>query len=649
MEKRINIKSLELVNFKGIRNLKVDFGMPITEICGRNGSGKTTVFDAFTYVLFGKDSHDRKDFNIKTLDENNRPIPRIPHEVICVLDVNGEEITLKRCYSEKWTKRRGSAYEEFTGHEEERYYNGVPCSVREYNTKVASICEEAVFKFITNPLYFTAQKTDVQRTMLFRMAGGVSDEDVAKGNIEFEKLISQLTGKTMDEYKREIQAKKRRIKSDVDGIPARIDERRRDVPEAEDWAELERQIEERREEMSQLDAQLMDISKANKAKDAKQSELYQALSAVVRDKSLLESRLTSELLSEYHKSVAERAELEATIKQAESDCVKMEKDIERMARRIDDLNISRQALLNVYNTISKETLEYDEREFTCPTCGRKYDVEEIESRQQEISERFNKSKADRLMDNILKGKEVKAQIEQANEALVVLKESLAFKQAEILGLKDSPILSQRMAAPDVSDAIRADKRFIELSNKELDIRNQIDSLQTQEDDSTITTHKNQLLSEISDLSNKLGRREVIARNEERIASLEAQLKTLAQELAELEGIEYTIAQFGKAKVACIEERVNAMFQLVSFKMFEQQINGGEVETCEAMVSGVPFSDLNNAMKINAGLDIINAICRFEGVYAPIFIDNAESVNTLLATESQSVRLTVTEDVNLNIQ
>ena len=127
------------------------------------------------------------------------------------------------------------------------------------------------------------------------------------------------------------------------------------------------------------------------------------------------------------------------------------------------------------------------------------------------------------------------------------------------------------------------------------------------------------------------------------------MQAQSQALADLEAIEYTITQFAKAKVEHIEKRVNALFKVVRFKMFNQQLNGGETPTCEAMVNGVPYSDLNNAGRINAGLDIINAICNFEGVYAPIFIDNAESVNELMPTTSQTIRLIVTEDENLVIE
>lgn len=153
MKKEIIIKSLSLVNFKGIRELSVSFDERVTDIFGRNGSGKTTLFDAFTWLLFGKDSQDRKKFDLKTLDADGRIIPQLPHEVSAIITVNGEEVKICRRFTEKWVKRAGQTERVFTGNEEERFYNDVPCSQREYEAKIADICNEAVFKFITNPAY----------------------------------------------------------------------------------------------------------------------------------------------------------------------------------------------------------------------------------------------------------------------------------------------------------------------------------------------------------------------------------------------------------------------------------------------------------------------------------------------------------------
>ena len=117
---------------------------------------------------------------------------------------------------------------------------------------------------------------------------------------------------------------------------------------------------------------------------------------------------------------------------------------------------------------------------------------------------------------------------------------------------------------------------------------------------------------------------------------------MAQEIANIEKTQYTIENFIKLKVDTIENRINEKFSLVKFKLFEDQINGGQVETCEALVNGVPFSSLNTASKINAGIDIINTLCEFYNVSAPIFIDNRESVVKLLDSNSQIINLIVSE-------
>ena len=107
-------------------------------------------------------------------------------------------------------------------------------------------------------------------------------------------------------------------------------------------------------------------------------------------------------------------------------------------------------------------------------------------------------------------------------------------------------------------------------------------------------------------------------------------------------------EFAKERVKLVEDKINSMFTMVKFKMFDTQINGGVVETCEAVVDGVPYSTQNNAMVINIGIDIINAICRSENISAPIFVDNSESINSILPTLSQLIRLVVTDDEQLKI-
>ena len=265
--KRITIKSMHIVNFKGIRDLTIDFDATETDITGCNGSGKTTIADAFTWLLFKKDSMFRSEFDLKTLDSEGKIIYQLPHEVSAVIDVDGEEITLCRRLKEKWPKRDGVPT--FTGNTIEQIINDVPCNEKEYNAKIADICNKDTFKKITSPTFFVSQTPEKQKSDLLRMAGEINDADLAAGNPEFEMLLRMLgsgtTKKSIDELKREIGAKKSKVKNEIDDIPGRIDEKKRDIArDTDDWSAIESEIKTVTAARDDADARLTDINAAAK-------------------------------------------------------------------------------------------------------------------------------------------------------------------------------------------------------------------------------------------------------------------------------------------------------------------------------------------------------------------------------------------------
>lgn len=641
--KSIVIRQLNLLNFKGIRNLTVDFDAIETSIFGNNGTGKTTVFDAFTWLLFGKDSKDRKDFNIKTLDAENKAIERIPHEVTATIEVNGEEITLKKCYVENWTKKRGSAVETFSGHSIECYYNEVPCSVSEYNKKIAEICDEQVFKLITNPLYFTAQKKDYQRTMLFRLAGDITNDDVLAQYPEFTDLVAMLSGKTLEELKREVQSKKRKIKDGIDTIPARIDERKRDMPQAQDWAKLETEIAESERVIADINAQITDRSKAYNEVTKQKQETARQLSEVKSAITAREYELKDKLLADYNQAKREHEKDVTRIATLATERKYKTVSLQRAEKELADFHAERENLLAQWRGIKAEILVIDEDNFVCPTCKRPLDESDIEEKKAQMTADFNANISRKLESNKARGMEVKAAIEAKEGEIATIKNAIFKIDNEVAQIQASKAYHSEPTMPDVQPAINADKTIIELRNKAIDLQNQLDSEVSAPDTSDLADKR--FIEEDKIRANKLwlADRDRIAANNKRIAELEREYTESQAQLAELEGVEYNIQQFSKARIEQVESRINGMFSVVRFKMFEQQINGGEIETCEAMVNGVPFSDLNDAMKINAGLDIINAISRANGITAPIFIDNRESVTEIGNVLAQVVNLIVAAD------
>ena len=213
--KSIILKTLILRNFKGIKDLRVDFNR-VTDISGDNAVGKTTIFDAFTWLLFDKNSLDAKDFEIKTLDKNNNVIHGLEHEVSALLNIDGVEKKLSKIYKEKWTKKRGEAEKQLTGHTTDYYIDDVPVKKVEFQEAIGNIIDEKLFKLITNPLYFsTILNWKDRRNVLLSIIGDVDVMDVIKGNNTLKGFDALLGEKTVDDLKKTLAARKRKINQDV--------------------------------------------------------------------------------------------------------------------------------------------------------------------------------------------------------------------------------------------------------------------------------------------------------------------------------------------------------------------------------------------------------------------------------------------------
>ncbi len=642
--KTIRITHLALLNFKGIRSLEIDFDEKETNIYGANAAGKTTVFDAVCWVLFGKDSQGRKDFNIKTLDSDGEPIERLPHSVSLSLAVDGEEIQLRKDYTELWTKKRGSVEEVFTGHEAKCFYNDVPLSVKEYTAKIAEICDEQVFKLITSPFHFTSLKKDAQRAMLMDLAGGVSEEDIIAENPDFYELTKWLAGKTAEEFSRELSSKKKTVREGISTIPARIDERRRSMPEECDWPLIENEIKTESAALADIDRQIEDRCHAYDAAAQQQDKVLKQIWDLRSQITAGKNSIKRELDDKYNEAC--RAQ-DAAIDKIMS--FKNERRLKAITlpglqQELDNLKSKRERLLSEWKFVKAQTFtEPDDEDFVCPTCHRPLEVDDVAAKIEEMRVAFNENRAIMLEHNKALGIETKTAIEAKEKELKDTNDKIFRLDSGIAELENSEVVKREIKKPDYDAAIAADDNIRQLEKQTADWQQQLDSLKASAsapDVSGLKAQKSAIQSNIDGLKQRLAAKDAITAANKRIAELEAEYRARQAELAQLEGMEYTVAQFVKARTAKVESSINGLFKLVRFKLYEKQINGGETETCEAMVDGVPFSDLNSAARINAGLDIINAFSASTGITAPVFVDNRESVTTLIGTKAQLVNLIV---------
>ncbi|MCQ2383590.1 MAG: hypothetical protein MJZ96_01735 [Paludibacteraceae bacterium] len=444
--KRIELTKLSLLNFKGARNVEINFHGNTT-IAADNGVGKSTLFDAFVWLLFGKNAEDRKDFSIKTYDTNGEIIPRIPHEVSAVINVNGENISLRRCFNEKWTKRRGSATEEFTGHEEERFWNEVPCSLKDWNTKIAELIPEQTFKMVTNPRYFVSQKADIQRATLIKMAGGIKDQDIVAGDSKFIQLLQDLQGKTLDEYKRQISAKKNIVKAEIKGIPDRIDERKRDIADAIPEADANNKMAALKLRQENIEEMLTFRNKSIDEINARREQANKKINAIQAAINERERQIITEANKELLEAQKSAMEIQNAIDKGVTSVERAKFDLELNQKEKESFEQQIAELRKEYLAERMKKIEFNENDFICPTCKRPFDVSDVELKQREMTENFNQQKVLRLNRINEKGVELKTRIEEREMSIKANLDSIKFGEEAIAKLRAKQKSKQQCLSP----------------------------------------------------------------------------------------------------------------------------------------------------------------------------------------------------------
>ena len=654
--KKIILKSLVLVNFKGVRDSSIAFNDGITTVCGDNGTGKTTLYDAYLWLLFGKDSTGRSDgangFNVKTTGEDGKPIYRLEHSVTAVLEVDEKEIKLQRSLVEKWQKVNGTT-EEVMKDETQYFINDVRTGTKkEYQAEISEIIPEDVFRMITNPYYFTSLGAETQKDMLLEMVGNIDDEEVAATDPDFLALLDQINGTSLAKWAREIAAKKRACNDALATIPASIETAQKLMPESENWTVLEKQLKEVQDRVKEIDAQIADKSALN-------DEAYKRKMALMKqqaDKRIKlqdrENTIRMEANAAHNKALSDIQQMENELSINQKNLDSYRNDKMNVDGKIDELNGKLVEMREQFKTVAKEQFPEPSGDvLVCPTCGEPYKGENLENAIAKLRGNFEQSKSKRQKDIQTKGKQYKAEYDRAVEQQTKLTGLIAKLEDDALEIKGNITIKKNNipVAGNADEAIANDKECIGLRNDIAEIANQLQVEVPQADVSELQSEKADSNAAIADINKRLGKRAMIERVNKEIADLEEKRIANNQAKADLEKWEDVYLRFQKAKDEVLMQRINGLFNVVSFSFVKEQKNGGEKVTCYCMVNGVPYADVNACGKVNAGLDIINAICATKGISAPIFIDNRESFNQIIPTISQIVNLKVSNDKSLTIK
>ena len=632
------IKKMTLKHFKGIKELELNFDGFDTNIYGKNATGKTTVNDAFTWLLFGKDSSGSAKFDVKPKNPDGTYQHGLESMVEAVLETDGTETKLARVFKEKYTKKRGSVTAEFTGHTTEFFIDDTPKSEKDFTAFTSSIIDTKTFQIITDPFFFNndnRMKWQERRKMLLELCGDISDEAVLATHGELADLKPLIATKSIDDVRATLKSQMTKINSELNRIPDLINEAALAIPEHQEVNE---------DDIKAIDARIYEleekarIMRTGGATEQKKIEVIQLQNQLAIER----GRYFDVSANNMAVSVKQNDifKIQRNINEAESEIVFLNKEIKRNEE-------ARQKLRDKYLKFNES--EFDASATICPTCGQALPEADVDA----MREQFNLNKSHDLEVMNSEGVQLKqtcmkfeSRLNSAKETHVALLEDLKNAHTELSALKAEA--NQKA----VEFNAEKERNVAEIKKQIEAVKVEIAELEQgkQADISPIQNEIDMLKAKRNQMQIALANNATIERQQARIAELNEKLKTNTAEYTEKERLMFLTDEFIKAKVSMLTKNINSKFQLCRFKMFETQVNGGISECCKVTVNGVDYADLNNAMKINAGLDVIAMISDHTNNHAPIFIDNCESVNEVLPTYSQQIRLYVTNtDEQLRIE
>lgn len=649
----IKLKKLEIENFKGVKSLSIDFVSDITNILGANHTGKTTTADAIMWVLFGKNSDGQAVFGIDPKDENNNVINHLENIVTLTVSADNRNLVLRKVRKEIWSKPKGQLKDILTGHTTECFINGNKYTIKDYQADVNALCNEALFRAITNPAYFPSLKAEEQRALLIKMVGDMSLSEIAKQKDEYKRLVDELDGQELKEYRSHLSYKIKVIKEEIEGIPNRITENQQILQglsdEVTDFAAIRKRLNEIDEDIKKYDDLLQDAS----AKLSQDYEKKATQRQLVNSLKYQQQEIVNKIESENRAKRAEHENAQNVILQKlkdtehsrnmKADALRMKKqELQQIELRTDDFR-------KKWEDVESKSFVWNEDQEICPHCGQRLPSENIEELKEKAHDQWtvrHMAEQDRLDVEAKALKEAKQRIEAELNEIQTKIDKLTIEVASLQG-QENELKANKVEQVDYHDNDEWQRLSLQIEQQEA----KLNDICNDEEDSTTQTIKDKkqdLIRQRDELNVSLSKEKLIAEREERIEQLTVQMKQLNQQLADLERKDYTAANLELASIQNLEERVNKLFILIKFKMFETLLNGSTKPTCVLTMHGVPYNDLSNSEKINAGIDLIRAMNTYNDMYAPIIIDNAESCNDILPTSCQQIRLVVSRDEQLTV-
>ena len=631
----MKLKRMELKQFKGITEKVINF-FDYTIIKGQNGSGKTTIADAYFWTLTNKDYALNDNPNIRPI---NLDVDASVPSVSLVFDIDGVELTYTKSQKAKVSGDKVSlinAYE----------INSVPKTERDAREYLADKgIDLDKLLILSHPDVFVKDINEKKiredrRNILFGMVSEISDLDIAKkiGADDVAKLLENYTKEEIEAMQNAtIRKCKEEYGKDGEIIDAAI--------VAKEQAKIEVDIQALTAERDNLKAKLADNEDKQKNVEKAFEEVRTKKAKVAELKQKIDE-INSDMVAEHNGKLTEfkmqKANLENELELAKNEVLIANKKIADAERYNKSCKETIDKARNDYTTEKAKVYEGSEH---CPACGRKYPEDKIEKAKLIWDEEHNR----KLNAIISIGNNAKADIENNNNTIDALKSTIEAKQKDIEKLQgcieelQTTIDGVKDFEIPETDEIKAIKA--EIAEIEATIPNKDDVVT---DD--LQAERKEIQAKLDEITKEMAKTDLNARIDEQIKELQDKKIDLAQSKANAEKILNQLSQVQMQKNNMAQDSVNSHFELVKFKLFDVQKNGDVKDACIPTIDGKAFVDCNTALRTLAEIDIIKGLQKYYNVVYPTFLDEAEhlTANTMerMKLETQFIFMACSEEKEL---
>lgn len=647
----IILKEITLTDWSSL-TLRVKFNNGQTIIRGANELGKTSIIYAHRWLWCGRvDAVHPANYEIF---DSRYPVTKDTPEAVVteVIEVNGSEYTITKKAKAAFTKRNG----EYVKASSDKYtilVDNIEFNATQFNLWIEdNICPIKQLPFVLDGSFFSSLCEDDKkraRAVLQEIVGEIKPEDFTGDYSVINELLEKYD---VDQIRESASREKKQLEARSTEIENILKVKESDLSERRliDFSKIEEQIAENKEEVSNIDKEILGLSDSIKP-------ILDERNAILAKVSDLKSKL-NQRKREYvytqedslHEIRQKIAHIDTENRNIISDNECKERKRKSLQRNIDNLNTSLQQQESRIQYLREQRNSWKAKEFTdttCKFCGQPLPIDKLE----EAKARFMNEVKEKVHTIAVEGHSLAASIESTRGEIERLTD-------EINGIGEVSVLVDKSQLEyELEEAKKVlipfeDTKEYSIAYEEIQkLQNSVPEIPTV-DSSELTSRKREILNHLENLNQELGGKREIARLEEDIARLKKEKAENGIDIAEKEEIIDKCKEWVEERANIISGRINGKLVNCSIQMFSVQKNGEQTPDCVILDKrGVKYGKTNTAERIKIDVELQNLFMKHYGVSLITMIDECAVFSSfnIPKIESQSMLIFASDDKKLIVE